>query len=495
MLFNSGVFVVLFLPIVVIGYYLINKLNRRYLVPWDLIWLFLSSLVFYGYEKPIFVLLILLSIFINYFLTVLMGRTQKYRRGLLCLGLLFNFGLLFYFKYYNFFMSNLYALQERHWTLKNIILPLGISFFTFQQVSYLIDYYRDAKDMQYSFWEYAAFVSFFPQLVAGPIVLHKELIPQFRDKTKKIVDYDNLSRGLYAFSLGLGKKVLLADTLSKIVAQGFRDVLLINTGTGLMVMLAYTLQIYFDFSGYCDMAIGIAQMFNFTLPINFHSPYKAGTIREFWKRWHITLTRFFTNYVYFPLGGSRQGKLKTYRNTFLIFLLSGLWHGANWTFIVWGALHGTLMVVEKIFSDYYKCIPLLVKRIFGFFYRLFILLFINITWIIFRADSLTAARSYLRGLLNGKWDIDSTIIEKIDRMLEIRVLSRMGLGYISNLYPTVYLFLFLGICSCGVLFLKNTQEKMWEDKYHLPRMVTTLVLILWCVFSFSEVGEFLYFNF
>lgn len=495
MLFNSGVFVVIFLPIVVIGYYFFNKISEKSNTPWNLIWIFLTSLCFYGYEKPIFVLLIVFSIIFNYSCTKIMDRLPNQEKLVVVAGLLFDLGLLFYFKYFNFFMTNVYTLADKHWSWRNIFLPLGISFFTFQQVSYLIDYVKDSTNMDYSFWEYAAFVSFFPQLVAGPIVLHKELIPQFRDKSKQVVNYDNLSQGLYAFSLGLAKKVLLADTLCKIVSIGFRDVELINTGTGLVVMMAYALQIYFDFSGYCDMAMGIAKMFNITLPINFNSPYKAKSIQGFWKRWHITLTRFFTTYVYIPLGGSRKGKGRTYGNVFFIFVLSGLWHGASWTFILWGMLHGLLMTVERCFQDFAKLIKIKDSVIWRFIYRIFILSFINITWLVFRSDSIRSFFYYLQGLFCGNWNIDQLIIDKLDKMLEVRVLSRLCFGAIEEVFPSFFLIALLACCGFGVFFLKNTQQKMENFSYDLGKSIITIVLLVWSVFSFSDVGEFLYFNF
>lgn len=495
MLFNSGVFVVVFLPIVVIGYYLINKINNRSAIPYDLIWLFLMSLIFYGYEKPIFVLLIVLSIVWNYLCTRMMNRFISQKKFFLVLGLLFNFGLLFYFKYFNFFMENVYALTDKYWAWKNIFLPLGISFFTFQQVSFLVDYYRDSTAMEYSFWEYAAFVSFFPQLVAGPIVLHQELIPQFRDSVKKRINYDNLCLGMYAFSIGLAKKVLIADTLSKVVAIGMRDFLENNTGTGVVVMAAYTLQIYFDFSGYCDMAIGIAKLFNFSLPINFNSPYKAGTIREFWKRWHLTLTRFFTNYVYIPLGGSRKGKLRTYWNTFFIFLLSGLWHGANWTFICWGMLHGLLMTAEKMIADLTKNRHIFGQKIWKGIYRVWVLVFINVSWMIFRSDSLVIFRIFMQRLANGSWNVISQIPDPINKKIEFRMLARLGLGRITEVFPSFLLIAFLICCWIGVLCMKNIQEKMENFTGNWKTSLVTIVLLVWSIFSFSDVGEFLYFNF
>ena len=284
MLFNSYIFILFFLPVSLIGYFGLNKYAYGKKGQAGLLWLFLMSLWFYGYEKPVYLVLILSSILVNFLLTGEMTRRKRKKDGalafLLSIGLIFNIGLLFYFKYYNFFLDNVYRVMGQEWEWRNIFLPLGISFFTFQQLSYVIDCYRQKDGISYSFVEYAAFVSFFPQLVAGPIVMHSELIPQFRDESKKKINFDYLAKGLYGFALGLGKKVLIADTLSRLVTAGFADVSGLNSGSAWVVMLAYTLQIYFDFSGYSDMALGMAAMFNMELPINFNSPYKSRTIGD-----------------------------------------------------------------------------------------------------------------------------------------------------------------------------------------------------------------------
>ncbi|MGN0306145.1 MAG: MBOAT family O-acyltransferase [Lachnospiraceae bacterium] len=509
MLFNSYIFILFFLPLSIIIYFLLNKYAYGKSGQAGLVWLFGMSLWFYGYEKPVYLLLILTSIGFNFLLTRRMGQKKGGKRRkqlLLAAGLLFNLGLLFYFKYYNFFLDNAYRLMARDWEWKNIFLPLGISFFTFQQISFVIDCYKADGGISYSFVEYAAFVSFFPQLVAGPIVMHSELVPQFRDKAKKRIDYDNLAKGLYGFTLGLGKKVLIADTLSKLVTAGFQDVNALNSGSALLVMLAYTLQIYFDFSGYSDMALGMAAMFNIELPVNFHSPYKAKTIGEFWERWHMTLTRFFTQYVYIPLGGSRKGKIRTYFNTLVVFLLSGLWHGANWTFVIWGGLHGLLLTLEKIIRDIggnkeqkskksTGTMAQIGKRLWGVCIGGLTFLFVNVAWVLFRAASMEEAKLFLQKLLSGGFTISEKLLAPVEKLIEVRLVARLGFGGFFEQYPVIPLAVILLLLLLGVFFMKNTQEKMGEDKYRPRRSLVTIILLVWCVISLSDVSEFLYFNF
>ena len=334
MLFNSYIFILCFFPLCLLGYFFLNKLKCYKL---SLLLLLGMSLWFYGYFNPSYLLIILGSILVNYMLCVLfrLSMPKGIKKLVLAVGISLNVLLLFYYKYYDFFVSNINALFASDFALKHLLLPLGISFFTFQQISFVIDSYRGEVN-KYSMLEYACFVTYFPQLIAGPIVTHDELVPQLLDQEKKQFNWDNFSRGLYIFALGLSKKVLLADTFGNAVNWGWSNLLSLNSPSAILVVLSYTIQIYFDFSGYCDMAIGIGRMMNIDLPLNFNSPYKAITIRDFWKRWHMTLTRFLTKYIYIPLGG-RGTMLKTCRNTMIVYLVSGLWHGANWTFILWGA--------------------------------------------------------------------------------------------------------------------------------------------------------------
>lgn len=237
----------------------------------------------------------------------------------------------------NFFLEKVNSLFHMDFKIMQIVLPLGISFYTFQQISFLIDTYKE--NITYKFIDYAEFVCFFPQLVAGPIVSH-DMIAQFKDKERKRINFDNISRGLFLFSTGVLKKIIIADTFAKAVDWGFSNVGTMSSLDAIIVMIAYTFQIYFDFSGYSDMAVGLAAMFNINIPCNFDAPYQADSIIDFWKRWHITLTQFLRKYIYYPLGGSKKGRERTYFNIFIVFFISGIWHGANWTFIVWRIIHG-----------------------------------------------------------------------------------------------------------------------------------------------------------
>lgn len=338
MLYNSYIFIFAYLPIVLIGWYTLNRLKVYNAALW---WLVISSLFFYGYFNWSYLPIIIISVIVNYVLSMFIRPDGKYsldnkiRKLLLISGLLGNIAVLFYYKYFDFFVQNINALFKTDFAMLNLLLPLGISFFTFQQISYIVDSYK-GKQSNCSILEYSLFVTYFPQLIAGPIVLHSEVIPQFQNIKNRSFSSDNFAKGLCAFSIGLAKKVLVADTFAKAADYGFSHIEGLGTVNALIVMLSYTFQIYFDFSGYCDMATGIGKFFNIDLPMNFNSPYKAITITDFWKRWHMTMTRFFTTYVYIPLGGSRKGKIRTYINVMIVFLVSGLWHGANWTFILWG---------------------------------------------------------------------------------------------------------------------------------------------------------------
>ena len=511
MLFNSYIFILFFLPVTVSVYFLINKFQKKENSRLDLWWLFLMSLWFYGYSNPVYLILILSSICVNFFVgkKIAADRIRKNRKtakNWMIGGIIFNLALIFYFKYYDFFISNMNVLFREDWALKNIALPLGISFFTFQQISYVVDCYKEENIIQYNFIEYAAYVTFFPQLVAGPIVMHSELVPQMCDNSKKKVNYENLSLGLYALALGLGKKVLLADTLSKIVNVGYADISSLNAVSAVIIMVSYTLQIYFDFSGYCDMALGISKMFNIDLPHNFNSPYKAKTVSEFWERWHMTLTRFFTHYVYIPLGGNRKGKIRTYLNTMIVFLLSGIWHGANWTFIFWGVVHGLFMTTEKVIKDLLKekkdtsakgktLIQKSVNKCKEVGGCIYVFVFVNLTWVLFRAETITDAGAFLQRLTVSGGGISNNIIAKVNDLVEVRLLYRLGLGSIIIQYPYIPCIFILVVLWIVIYFMKNTQEKLEIKNLDIVRSLITIILIVWSVISLSDVSEFLYFNF
>lgn len=487
MLFNSYIFVFLFFPMVVIGYY---WLHHKGMEKAALGYLILMSMVFYGYNSIQYLAMLVVSILVNYLLVWLMDKAGRPagRRLLLVLGLLYNLGILFCFKYFDFFIENVNALFRTDYHFLRLALPLGISFYTFQQLSYVIDSYR--KDCErYSFLEYAAYVSFFPQLIAGPIVYHDELIPQLRAEENHHIQYENLCKGLYAFALGMSKKVLVADTLSKVVTVGYANVEMLNGVSTALVMICYSLQIYFDFSGYCDMAYGIGFMFNVELPVNFNSPYKAASVREFWDRWHMTLTRFFTKYVYIPLGGSRRGKVRTYVNVMIVFLVSGIWHGANWTFILWGIVNGLGNLFDRFFDPVLQRIPRVIRTIVTF-------CFCTVAWSMFRAESVGQGFQMIGNLRKlGDGGLYSEVADAFNRIFEVRLLARVGLGRMIVAEPWLMPAAFALILILACMFLRNTQEKANDGRYGAGRIAVTVGLLIWSILSLSEVSEFLYFNF
>ena len=487
MLFNSYIFVFLFFPLAVAGYYGLQHFG------WEkaaLGFLIMMSMIFYGYNSVKYLLILISSIVLNYLLVRLMGRTDRpaLRRIFLLSGLFLNLGILFCFKYYDFFIENVNAVLRTDYHFLRLTLPLGISFYTFQQLSYVIDSYKGECE-QYSLLEYAAYVSFFPQLIAGPIVYHDELIPQLRAKENHRINYENMSKGIYAFALGMAKKVLIADTLSKVVTAGYANVNELNSISTILVMICYSMQIYFDFSGYCDMAYGIGFLFNVELPVNFNSPYKAVSVRDFWDRWHMTLTRFFTRYVYIPLGGSRKGTIRTYLNVMIVFLVSGIWHGANWTFILWGIVNGLGNLFDRLFAGILDKIPRVIRTMATF-------CFCSIAWSMFRAESVGQGWQMIKNLLaTGDGKVYGAITDAFNKLFEVQVISRAGFGSLIQTCPWLMLAIFLVILIVACMFMRNTQEKVNDGRYQTGRIVSTVALLLWSVMSLSEVSEFLYFNF
>lgn len=487
MLFNSYVFVLLFLPLCIAGYFLLNRLGKYQL---GQLILLVMSLWFYGYFTPAYLPIILLSVVLNYGFSYAMLRSdcQPVRKAIFAIALLANVGILFYYKYFDFFVFNVNALFGTSFAAQNILLPLGISFFTFQQMSYVIDSYRKEVPV-YDFIQYACFVTYFPQLIAGPIVTHDELVPQFMDETKKRFSWDNFARGIYIFVLGLAKKVLIADTMGNAANWGFANIAQLDTTNALLSMLAYTIQIYFDFSGYCDMAIGIGQMMNIDLPLNFNSPYKAQNIGQFWSRWHMTLTRFFRKYIYIPLGGNRKGKLRTYVHVMIVYLVSGLWHGANWTFVLWGAMHGLATVFYRQFRAVLDRLPRIVNWLMTF-------AFINVTWVFFRAASIgDACRMLGRIALLDFGGIADGLIQAF-ALPEFTFALNLVPGIdVLKLCPSFLLISFFAVALLIALFSSNAYERMKTFKAKPFVMLYTAVLAVWCIVSFAGVSTFLYFNF
>ena len=343
MLFNSYAFLLGFLPVALIGYFLLARVRITLAAGW----LALASLFFYGYWDFRYVLLLLGSILFNFTIGGRINRAAGSRAGgrLLAIGVIGNLALLGYFKYADFFLGSLAAVTGGHIAALGIVLPLGISFFTFTQIAYLADA-RIGKAKEYSFTNYALFVTYFPHLIAGPILHHREMMPQFADPETYRVRASNFAVGSAIFVIGLAKKVLIADNLSRYANDLFAAPADPSFFVAWAGVLAYTFQLYFDFSGYSDMAIGLSRMFGVKLPLNFNSPYKAASIADFWRRWHMTLSRFLRDYLYIPLGGNRRGPIRRYVNLLVTMLLGGLWHGASWTYVAWGGLHGIYLVVN-----------------------------------------------------------------------------------------------------------------------------------------------------
>lgn len=486
MLFNSYIFVFLFFPVTLIGYYILNYQKLFRAANFFLIGM---SLWFYGYYNPSYLFIICGSILINFIVSKRMEAFEKQeniRKCFLIFGICINIAVLFYFKYYDFFVDNINSIFKQSFELKNIILPLGISFFTFQQISYLVDSYK-GETKEYTFDEYMLFVSFFPQLIAGPIVMHSEIIPQFRDKNKRCFIAESFSKGMYIFALGLFKKVIIADTFGVAASWGFGDIDKISSLDAIIVSLSYTFQLYFDFSGYCDMATGIGAMLNIDIPQNFNSPYKARSIPEFWSRWHMSLTRFLRTYIYIPLGGNKKGTVRTYINIMLVFLISGFWHGANWTFVLWGVLHGFFNCLNRSCKKLWDQLGCVTQWFFTFS-------IVNLLWIIFRADSVSQAGQLIKKIV-GLHDMGiSDALYTCFDLVELKLLESIGIfQFIAERIRGVNLWVFVFGAFFIVLNMKNSREM--EFKPTIGKSIITIVFMLWSVVSLAGVSTFLYFDF
>ncbi|HIE55101.1 MAG TPA: MBOAT family protein, partial [Chromatiaceae bacterium] len=357
MLFNSYIFILVFLPLTLVVYFAMGRLGYSRAA---IAWLVGASLFFYGWWNPAYLGLILFSILFNYTAGVVMtripGEEGQRKKLVLAFGIAINLGLLGYYKYANFFVDSVSYLTGIEWHIETIVLPLAISFFTFQQIAYLVDAYK-GETHEYNLLHYCLFVTFFPQLIAGPIVHHKEMLPQFMRDAVYRMRHQDLAIGITIFLVGLFKKVVIADGFASNATPVFQaadagEVIgFLSAWTG---VFSYTMQLYFDFSGYSDMAIGIGRMFGIKLPINFNSPYQALNIIDFWRRWHITLSRFLRDYLYIPLGGNRKGPARRHVNMMVTMLLGGLWHGAGWNFVIWGGLHGSYLVVNHFWRQIWR---------------------------------------------------------------------------------------------------------------------------------------------
>ena len=520
MLFNSYEFLFLFLPLTLAVFHLLGRQHRRL----ALAWLTLTSLWYYGWWNPRYLVLIVASMLANYALGRLLSRKDwpdEARRWLLGAGIAANLALLGYYKYAGFLAVNLGALTGHDWRLGDILLPVGISFFTFQQIAFLVDAYR-VGDVERDFVNYCLFVTFFPQLIAGPIVHHAEMLPQFQQELR--VRRRNLAVGAAIFSIGLCKKVVIADTLATLGAPVFRDA---DAGLPLTLLeawagvLAYTLQLYFDFSGYSDMAIGGARLFGIRLPLNFHSPYRADSIIEFWRRWHMTLSRFLRDYLYIPLGGNRRGPARRAVNVLVTMLLGGLWHGAGWTFVLWGGLHGVYLVVNQAWRTLkerlgWTAAPRWWERAGA---RTLTFLAVVVGWVFFRAETWRGA-THLLACLGGRDGLALPVgwLKEFNKLAGLGdALQTAGLRFVALPHAGAALPLwFLLATLVFVHVAPNTQEFMaryqpalehraapgaarrrtrWQWRMTPAWGVAGALCLSAAVFCFGRISEFLYYRF
>lgn len=468
MLFNSYEFLFFYFPVTFAAFFVIGRYSRSLAA----LWLFSASLFFYGWWNPAYVSLLIGSILFNFAMGSAISR--EHHRGrlarakcMLITAVSGNLALLAYYKYANFFLTNTNGLLGAGWHLEDVILPLGISFFTFTQIAFLVDAYR-GEVKERNFIHYGLFVTYFPHLIAGPVLHHKEMMPQFAQTQTYRPHWENVSVGLTIFIIGLFKKTVLADGVAQYSTPVFDAAAVGQTLTLFEAWggaLAYTFQLYFDFSGYSDMAIGLSRMFGVKLPLNFHSPYKATNIVEFWRRWHMTLSRFLRDYLYFALGGNRKGTVRRYTNLMVTMLLGGLWHGAGWTFLVWGGLHGLYLCINHTWIYFVNRLwrgPLLPRRLAKLLAWSMTFAAVVIGWVFFRAASFDAALAMLHSMAG--WNgiaIPNAVAARLGSTWPILV----DLGFTSYLgggSQFIFTWLWILLLMVAVLTMPNTQQIMHE---------------------------------
>lgn len=500
MLFTTTTFVGLFLPIVLIGYFLLGHRSERLAAGW----LFAASVFFYGYWMPVFTLLLLASILVNFGIGGRIAGSLQSRRTMgrwrtctvwMTLGIVFNLVLLGYFKYANFFVDNLDALLGLDWHVGRIILPIGISFYTFTQIAFLVDTWY-GKVNEFRAIHYGLFVTYFPHLVAGPVLHHAQMMPQFANRAVYRFDTGNFFAGVVVFCIGLFKKVVLADGIAP-----YADAVFVPADAGAqpsvheawLGALAYTFQLYFDFSGYSDMAVGLSWMFNIRLPFNFDSPYKSTSITEFWRRWHITLSNFLRDYLYIALGGNRKGPVRRYLNLGVTMVLGGLWHGASWSFVFWGALHGVYLMINhafKAFCDRRPWGPELQRhRLFGVVSWAITMLAVIVAWVYFRAETHAGATRVVQSLFGmaGAHEGLDRLLWNAGLKLEVGALWCAVLGAIAFVFPNSNL-----VCRTVLAWFARSRDAAVA----LGSAATAMVLLLVLVNAGREsVSAFIYFNF
>lgn len=486
MLFNSYIFIFIFLPITLLGFFYIAKFR---LIKLAIVWLIIASLVFYAKWSVAYLPLLLVSILFNYQISNFITSAEigsKKAKVYLWIGLLFNFGLLGYYKYANFFLTIVDKVPGISLSIPEVVLPIGISFYTFTQSAYLVDAYR-GETKEYNFLTYCLFVTYFPHLIAGPILHHKHVIPQFQNLRNYVFSQKNLALGLSLFVMGLAKKLLIADPLSRWVDAMFTIGHTVSCLEAWVGALSYTFQLYFDFSGYSDMAVGLGLMLNIELPINFDSPYKSISVIDFWRRWHITLSNFLRDYLYIPLGGNRKGKTRQYINLWLTMLLGGLWHGAGWTFVAWGALHGTYLVINHWWRKLQIPLPRLVSWMITF-------IAVVIGWVLFRSKSLKDAITMLIAMTG----VNGIMMHKSYQLYQ-EWMNKFDANFNGELphLPgnSIWVFTVLIGLILWVTLLPNSQQVVQRIKFTRWWSVFIAVTASLCLLSLNRVSVFLYFQF
>jgi D-alanyl-lipoteichoic acid acyltransferase DltB (MBOAT superfamily) len=517
MIFNSYVFIFAFLPVVIFVFYGLGRYSHHLAS----LWLAVASIFFYGWWDARFVALLLASIAFNYGAGYMIGHSLSHKKGraklLLILAIIANLTLLGYYKYANFFVDNFNFLAGTAINMAKVFLPLGISFFTFTQIAFLVDTYQ-GKVKEYNFVHYTLFVTYFPHLIAGPVLHHKEMMPQFGKLDTCRVNWEHIAVGLSIFILGLGKKVLLADSLGEYATPIFDAVkagghpLLFEAWFG---SLSYTLQLYFDFSAYSDMAIGLSLMFNVRLPINFNSPYKSLSIIEFWRCWHITLSRFLRDYLYIPLGGSHEGKIRRYVNLMITMLLGGLWHGAGWTYVVWGGLHGLYLVINHGWRAFKQRMGWQDGgKLARFGAGLLTFLAVVVGWVFFRADNFSVATEMLSGMLglNGCsfakqhgelsafWQVMQGLGAQFDGTLTLinlgsnRIIKLLLIGlFIVFTMPNIQQIMANYSPALNTEAVKKMTRITWQPS--LADVIVIVIIAYFVLINLHKQSTFLYFQF
>lgn len=466
MLFSSSIFLFLFLPIVLIVYYnpFIKKRTFRNIV------LFLASVFFYAWGEPLYVWLMLVSIVVNWWFGILLEKVSN-RKLIIWCSVIYNIGILFVFKYVTFIAQQLGLLLNRNFSEVSIAMPIGISFFTFQMLSYVLDVYYGKAKTQKNVLYVGLYVSMFPQLIAGPIVRYDTVVYEIEHRRENFTD---ITEGLYRFILGLGKKVIVSNSMGSMADVAFNNVGDLSVCFAWLGAIAYTFQIYFDFSGYSDMAIGLGRMFGFHFLENFNYPYIAKSITEFWRRWHISLSSWFRDYVYIPLGGNRVTKRKWVRNIFVVWLLTGIWHGANWTFVLWGFIYFVCLLAEKYTGiTQYQSNNILIRML----QHLYTMVIVIIAWVLFRAESLGEFWCYLQHMLaiHTNMFMDEQFVTRFLGAIPILIIAILGCMPIKK------------------IFTKYMNTAVVQILYAVYCIIVFIISV--CIILNTSYNPFIYFNF